>query len=142
MKISTLLFFLLLASVLPAWLYSRSWGYGAGSRLLKRKHRGIIFHASVIGLGIVLTSVTASAGIIQVKSKVTDVNSTFNYLNVDRLNPQTHKTEEIKIDVERGTHFQGFESLRDLKIGDPVSIEADYNAFTHEWKALSIGPYN
>lgn len=83
----------------------------------------------------------ASADVVTVKSKITDVNTSSDYLKATHFDPQTETTEEIKVDIEPGTHFEGVEALKDLKVGDEVTIEANYNAFTHEWKALSIGPY-
>ena len=91
---------------------------------------------------IILSLRTAYSEMVQVKSKITDVSTLSNYLKVDRLDPRTGKIEEIKINVHRSTHFEGFRSLRDLSIGDEISVEADYNAYTHEWKARAIGPYN
>ncbi len=85
---------------------------------------------------------SAQAEWIIIKSKVVTINAASDYLKVDYLNPESGEMEEIKVNVERSTHFEIYTSLLDIKEGDDVSIEADFNAFTHEWKALSIAPYN
>jgi len=93
--------------------------------------------------GMLLLAVSAYAEIAQIKSKIAEVNTPGKYLKVYHLDPPTDKTEEIRVDVDGGTIFDGgISSLEDLQKDDEVSIEADYNNFTHEWKALSIAPYN
>lgn len=83
----------------------------------------------------------ACAETIQLHSKIADVNASDRYLKVYYLDPQTQDTEEIRVGVEESTLFQSGLSLEELKEGDEISVEADFNAFTHEWKAQSIGPY-
>ena len=83
----------------------------------------------------------AFADTTEIKTKVIDVNSSSNYLKVDHLN-SNGEMEEIKMDVSRSTHFEVYTALSDIKVGDEVKIQADYNAFNHEWQALSIGPYD
>ncbi len=95
----------------------------------------------MLGAMVLLSLPAASADVVTVKSKITDVNVSSDYLKATHFDPQTETTEEIKVDIEPGTHFEGVEALKDLKAGDEVTIEANFNAFTHEWKALSIGPY-
>ena len=106
------------------------------------KYSKVIALSLLLAAGIIRGLPVAYADQITVKSKITDVNASSEYLKVNYFDPQTEKTEEIKLDVEPGAHFEGFESLKDLKVDDEVTIEANYNAFTHEWKALSIGPYH
>ena len=89
----------------------------------------------------VLSESLAQAELVQIKSKVIEVNAGSNYLKVDRLN-SSGEMEEIKIDIERSAHFEIYTSIQDVKVGDDVAIEADFNSFNHEWKALSIAPYN
>lgn len=113
-----------------------------GRMITKVKEHRMTHLASMIGLGMALGLGTAAADIIEVKSKIISINAPSNYLKVDHLDRQTDQTNEIRIDVERGTLFNGITSLADLKVGDDVSIRANYSQFTHEWKAQSIGPYN
>lgn len=91
--------------------------------------------------GFLLAQSVAQAEEIQIKSKVIDINSSSNYLKIDRLD-SSGEMKEIKVDVERSTVFEIYKSIQDIKIGDDVTIEADFNAFNHDWKALSIAPYN
>ncbi len=96
----------------------------------------------MIGLGMALGAGPASAELVQIKGKIVAINASSNYLKVDHLDRQTDQTGEIKIDVERGAHFEGVESLEALEVGDEVTIKANYSEFTHEWKAQWIGPYD
>ncbi len=96
----------------------------------------------IVMIWFLTTQHTAYAEIVSLNSKISEINTTFNYLKIYRLDPQTKKTEEIKIELDPSTRFHGVESLLDLNKGDEVSIEANYNIFTHEWKALVIGPYS
>ena len=94
----------------------------------------------IVMIGSLSVQDPAQADIIRLNSKISEINTESNYLTTFRLDPQTEKTEEIKIDLDEATQFYGVASLRELKKGDAVTIEANYNAFSHEWKALVIGP--
>jgi len=78
---------------------------------------------------------------IEIKSKVMEVNSSSGYIKVDSLN-QSGEMKEIKINIERNTLFNIYQSIQDVKVGDNVTIDADFNAFSHEWKAIVVAPYN
>ena len=82
---------------------------------------------------------SASAATFRLKSKIADVNTSANYLKLYRLNAQTDTIEEVKVDVDASTQFQGFDSLRELTRGDEVSVEVNYNEFHSEYQALQIG---
>lgn len=106
------------------------------------KNPGSFYLALAAGFAFLLVSCPAFAEIFQLKTKITEVNASSGYVKVDRLDPQTDKMEEIKVEVGRSVHFDGFQSLSDLKVGDSVSMEVNLNAFSHRWEAQAIGPYH
>ncbi len=93
----------------------------------------------LIAISVSLTVVTAAqAETLWLRSKVMVVNTTSSYLKLYRLNTQTNKIEEIKVDVEASTQFYGFNSLADLSPEDKVSVEVNYDEFNSEYRALQI----
>ena len=103
------------------------------------KWLGVLFLVMIAG--VFLRKPFAMAELIQIKSKVIEINAGSNYLKVDQVN-SSGEMKEIKIDIERSTHFEIYTTLDDVKVGDDVAIQTDFNAFNHEWKAISIAPYN
>ena len=100
----------------------------------------VIKIAPIIVMIFFLTAVpSALAATFRVKSKIADINTATNYLKLYLLNTQTDTIEEIKVEVDASTQFQGFNSLRDLTQGDEVSAEVNYNEFHSEYQALQIG---
>lgn len=110
----------------------------AGER--KKKMRQLSTLAAFFVVGTVIALSTAYAEIITVESKITeiDTSSLSKSIGIYHLDSQTGKTEEIKVEVSDSTLFGDVESLQGLKVGDEIIVEADYNAFTHDWKAQSI----
>jgi len=103
--------------------------------------RKVLRSISILLLGFIAVTSLAQAERIEIESKVIEVNSLFGYLKVDLLNP-SGETKEIKINIERGTLYEIYQSIQDVKSGDDVAIDADFNAFTREWKAIVIRPRN
>lgn len=99
--------------------------------------------AAIFMIGSVLALSTAHAEIIEVKSKIIEISDSAlsTFIRVNYLNARTGKTEEIKVEVSDGTLFGEIGSLASLKVGDEVVIKADYDAYTHDWKAQSIRLY-
>lgn len=98
---------------------------------------------AVFIMALTIASNPAYADIIEVKSKIVEINTSplSRYIKVFRLDPQTEKVEEIRVDVNENTLFGEVEALEDLKAGDEIVIEANHDAFTHEWKAQVIKLY-
>jgi|GEM_PF-7129822 len=95
----------------------------------------------ILAIGIIAAFAPAiRAETIEIKSKIIDINHESSYLIVDLLDTASGNIQETKIDVSRSTRFEGYTDFQDVDAGDEVTIEADYNAFNHEWKALAIEP--
>ncbi len=95
--------------------------------------------AFLLFLAVLLSAAgAANAETIRIKSKVAGVNTATNYLKLYRLNDQTEKIEEIKVDCDRNTQFYGADSLRDISDGDEVAVQANHTAYSNEWKALEV----
>lgn len=99
--------------------------------------------AAFFMLGSMMALSAGYAEIIEVKSKIMEISTSpaSAFIKVSRMDPQTGKNEEIKVEVTDSTLFGEIESFENMKVGDEIVIEADYNAFTHDWKAQSIKPY-
>lgn len=81
----------------------------------------------------------AFAETVKLRSKVGEINTVTGFVRLFRLNEKTQDVEPIRVDVdERSAQFGGFDSLRELSVGDEVYAEINYNEFSHEYKALHI----
>lgn len=59
-------------------------------------------------------------------------------LTISEVDPITNAVETEEIVIESTTIFSGVNSLKDLRNGDDISIEAKYDEPTDSWKAVSI----
>ncbi len=94
------------------------------------------FTTGTIVLAALFIAGIASAELVQ--GRIIEVSPNANYLKVSRLDPQSGKTEELKMSVKQDTEFEGIQSLDDLEAGEEVAIEAEQRGLTRQWQAMSI----
>ena len=83
---------------------------------------------------------SAQAESVRIAGKVSEIGVSGDYLKILRLDPQTQDDTEIRIDVEEATRFRGVNSIAQIRVGDEVTVDADFNRFTHEYAAQMIRP--
>ena len=59
-------------------------------------------------------------------------------VTVSEVDPITDTEESNEIVVDDATVFSGVKSLKELKSGDDVTVEAKYDEPTDSWKAVSV----
>ncbi len=59
-------------------------------------------------------------------------------ITVSEIDPITDVEEKKEILVGDATLFSGVKSLKDIRVDDNVTIEAQYDEPTDAWKALSV----
>jgi len=59
-------------------------------------------------------------------------------VTVSEIDPITDTEEKKEILTDEATVFLGVASLKDIREGDDVTIEAQYDEPTDAWKALSL----
>ena len=59
-------------------------------------------------------------------------------LTISEVDPITEAAETEEIVIGPATVFSGVKSLKDLRKGDDVTIEAKYDEPTDSWTALSV----
>lgn len=57
---------------------------------------------------------------------------------VSEIDPITDTEEKKEILTDKDTVFSGVASLKDIRVSDDVTIEAQYDEPTDAWKALSV----
>lgn len=82
------------------------------------------------------TVVSAYAETVQGQLK--EIGPQSDYVKVGRTDPQSGKAEEIQIAIDNSTQLSGANSLGELKVGQAVTVDADHNFMTRQWKAKMI----
>ena len=59
-------------------------------------------------------------------------------ITISEIDPITDTEEKKEILVEEATLFSGVKSLKEIRVDDNVTIEAQYDEPTDAWKALSV----
>ena len=103
--------------------------------------KGLKWALLVLILGLTMGARPARAELIHIQSKISEVDLENHYIKVYHLDPQTDETEEVELNIDDSTIFNKGLSMEKLKEGDTISAEADFNVYTHDWKAVSIGLY-
>ena len=59
-------------------------------------------------------------------------------ITISEIDPITDTEEKKEVLTDKATVFSGVTSLKDIRMNDNVTIEAQYDEPTDAWKALSI----
>ena len=70
--------------------------------------------------------------------EVEKIDSKAGTLTISEIDPITNTAEAEEIVIEPATVFLGIQSLKDLRKGDDISVEAKYDEPTDAWKAVSV----
>ncbi len=92
---------------------------------------------AVLVSSLFLWSGIGSAEIVQ--GKVIGIDPNQKSLTLNRMDAATGQPEQVQLAIDSETQFQGgIDSLSSLKVGDEISVEADQNFVTRQWKANII----
>jgi hypothetical protein len=59
-------------------------------------------------------------------------------ITISEIDPITETEEKKEVLIDTVTVFSGVTSLKDIRVNDDVTIEAQYDEPTDAWKALSV----
>ncbi len=91
-----------------------------------------------LALLVSLVSFQAVASAKTVSGKVATIDAASNKVSVSYTDPSTSKEEKAEISVKPETTYSGVASLGELKEGQEVSVDAEEDAATGGWSAISI----
>ena len=73
-----------------------------------------------------------------IQGRITAVDLATNSLSIQKADPMTGQTQDVKIAVPENTALKGVGSFGDLKIGDQVTVEASQDEASGILKAASV----
>jgi hypothetical protein len=70
--------------------------------------------------------------------EVQKIDTSAQTITISEIDPITDAEEKKEVLIDKATVFSGVTSLKDIRVNDSITIEAQYDEPTDAWKALSV----